>query len=186
MDEMPETFPGPNGRELKVSAAITKRMKDGPIYETMGKWPDGMRRTIRQRGLIVRCGCAGSGCRGVLGYLTSKWLACTEELRVDASGRATLREWTIVHPDRYGGYEDSGYHVLGVDRGKRSRSGARVGSRRMPARLVASDAQARNGYPGPGSRRIVGQMPTLPCIVFCPSCGMPSWIEPPEGAPPNR
>lgn len=129
MSEMPEMFLGPNGREPKVSAAITKRMKDGPRYATMEKWPNGMRRTIRQRDLIVRCGFAGSGCRGVLGYLTSGFLALTEELRIDASDHAMWREWTIVHPDRFGGYADSGYHVLGADRGKRSRNGARVGSR---------------------------------------------------------
>jgi len=182
MGGMPEMFPGPNGHPLHVAPAIIKRIKEGPQYATRGTWPNGMRRTIWQHGQIVRCGRAGSGCRGVLGYLTSRYLALTEELRIDASAALATHEWTMVHPDRFGGSEQTGYRVLDADSGKRSRTGARIGRAPMPKRLVASDAQP---HPGTyGSRQIVGQVPALPCIVFCPTCGMPSWVEAPEDDPP--
>ncbi len=32
---------------------------------------------------------------------------------------------------------------------------------------------------------VVGQFPVPPCIVFCPKCGMPSYVEPPDASPPT-
>ena len=50
MGEMPAMVAGPNGRELTVSSAITKRMKDPLQYGTKGPLLNGKRRRLRPPG----------------------------------------------------------------------------------------------------------------------------------------
>jgi hypothetical protein len=177
--EKPDVFPGPHGRAMHVVTAIVKRDKKGPALTR--PTPYGRRKL--ESGMIARCGNAPRGCRGVLGYPVDGYLA-SKEFWLPRSLEHSLGAWCITHPDKYRGDAETGYVVLDPRKGRRAKNGEKIGAHAVPARLRISDAQAGDGMPGP--RRIVGQIPDPPCIIFCPTCGTPNWVEAPDGSPPPR
>ena len=176
----PEYVPGPHGRTLRVVAGILRRDRRAPSFS----WPIirfGRRPTVP--GVIVRCGNASRGCRGVLGYAMSRYHAF-ERARLPLLQISDKRPdaWCLEHPHKYRGNRTTGYLVLDPERGRRARSGAKIGARSAPSPYQIPDEAAKDNDPGP--RRVVGQFPEPPCVVFCPVCGTPNWVEPPGLDPP--
>ena len=177
--ERPAEFPGPHGRAMHVVTAIVKRDKNGPAFTRPN--PYGLRQP--EPGMIARCGNASRGCRGVVGYPRSRYLALRE-----ASLGNTLEPpsdaWCITHPEKYRGDTATGYFVLDSSEGRRAKGGVKIGARSVPDRYRSSDEMdIVEGFRIPGPRRIIGQLPEPPCIIFCSTCGMPNWVEAPDGDP---
>ncbi len=160
---VPRDWPGPNGRTLAVVEAIVKR---DSLNERSG---------IRTNdGWIVRCGNAGRGCRGVIGYPAS------HEERISRT-RASFRPpdtygnaWCLTNQNGFRGTARTGYHVL-------------VAKDRRPRRpLTHETLPSFDDNEGDDEHYydVVGQYPVPPCIVFCPICGMPNYIRAPDVKPP--
>jgi hypothetical protein len=164
MKEMPETWPGPNGRILTVVKAKVKR---DPRNERLG--------VQLNDGWIVRCGHAGRGCRGIIGYPASH-----EEriLRTSPSWRPSDthgNSWCLTTRTGYRGTARDGYHVLAEND-------------REPRRPLANMTMPSiDGDPGDDEhyRYVIGQYPIPPCIVYCPNCGKPNFVEPPDAGAPS-
>lgn len=144
------------------------------MVKAIVKSDDGAQRAARNAGIeanhIARCGYAPRGCRGVVGFLKYKPL-------VNADGDVS-RGWCLVHPEKYRGNEKTGYVVLRPDHGRRARSGERIGARPMPDRLHLTSGAVASPQSAP--RMILGQVPLPPCVVTCPLCGTPNWVESPH------
>lgn len=171
---MPEYVPGLQGQSLRVVPAILKRDERAPSFT--GPNPFGRRRV--EPGIIVRCGYASRGCRGVLGYAMSRYAAFKRAYLPLLEIQAERPDaWCLEHPDKYRGNRTTGYTVLDPEKGRRSKGGEKIGARSGPSPHRVSDEAVRGFQPGP--RRVVGQFPELPCVVFCPNCHAPNWVEPP-------
>ncbi len=161
---MPDTWPGPHGRTLAVVKAIVKRDFQNE------RW----KRRLND-GWIVRCGNAGRGCRGIIGYPASH-----EEriLRTRPGWRPPdthSNPWCLTTPTGYRGTARDGYHVI-ADKDRTPRRP--LAHLTMPA--FSDDPQYDSHY-----RDVIGQYPIPACIVFCPVCGMPNFVEPPNADPPT-
>jgi len=156
-----------------------KRDRNAPAFRSY-KRPDSQVKAYVP-GITVRCGNASRGCRGIVGYATSGLLIEREAVLPQAAA-PNPSTWHLTHPDKYRGDAVSGYVVMDATNGRRSKGGERIGARRSSQLNTFRDAEAGRPIPG-GPRRIVGQFPAPPCLVFCPTCGAPNWVEPPEGPP---
>lgn len=160
----PKDWPGPNGRTLAVVTAIVKRDHRNERWGI--KTNDGW---------IVRCGNAGRGCRGIIGYPASH-----EE-------RILRTRWSYRSPDTHGntwcltthngfrGNARTGYHQL-IDNSRRPRRP--LSHITLPS--CGDDERSDVHY-----YDVAGQYPVPPCIVFCATCGAPNYVEPPDAEPPE-
>ena len=171
--DLPKDWPGPNGRTLAVVKAIVKQERGS------GQW-------------IVRCGKAGKGCRGIIGYPTSYLEnVALPESTIDLMGKRADRPisqppadvWCLTHPHCYFGDKRSGFHVRDTPGPSRSS--------RTPLHSMIAAKYASSEAPHPpqavlaqSSRPVLGQFPTPPCIVFCPTCETPNHVDPPDAEPP--
>lgn len=163
MEAKPETWPGPNGRTLTVVKAIVKRDPRNERWE----------RRLND-GWIVRCGNAGRGCRGVIGYPASRQ---ERILRTKVSFRPPDihgNVWCLTNHNGYRGNARTGYYLL-ADRDRRPRRPLT----HMTLPSFDDDERHDEHY-----YDVVGQYPVPPCIVFCPICGMPNYVAPPDADPP--
>lgn len=177
--KMPEYVPGPHGRTLRVVLAIVKWDGRAPAFTGPSRFG---RRKV-EPGVIARCGNASRGCRGVLGYAVPRHAAFKRAyLPLLEIGADRLDGWCLEHPDKYRGNRTTGYLVLDPQKGRRAKSGEKIGARSGPRPHRVPDEAVQGFQPGP--RRVVGQFPEPPCVVFCPMCGTPNWVEPPDIDPP--
>jgi len=119
----------------------------------------------------------------VVGYPRSRYLALFEAGLGNAI-EPRSNAWCITHPEKYRGDAATGYSVLDPSGGRRAKTGEKIGARSVPDRYRSSDElDIVEGSRVPGPRRIIGQIPDPPGIIFCPMCGMPNWVEAPDGDP---
>ncbi len=177
----PEYVTGPHGASRRVVDAIVKRDRGAPAFRAR-KRPESLIPTYVP-GWIARCGNAPRGCRGILGHPTGGYLI-KQEFKLPRAVRIDSDAWYLTHPDKYRGDSVPGYVVMDPTNGHRSKDGGKIGARSSLQLNTFQDAEAPGEVPG-GGRRIVGQLPLPPCIVFCPICGSPNWVESPNGIPPH-
>jgi len=206
MEEMPATWRGPHGRQLRVTKAIVKvlvRAGNRP-FPDRDKW-------------IVRCGNSPRGCRGIIGFPNGRDVALSPHLPGSRVGAVEPGVWCMTHPNRYRGNRTTGYFVLD-ERGRRGRGDTRIGRRPLPrsmdpefelgplydtdfdgddeldSDLLRHDVDSDWAYDDRAvtppkrdrpNRGVVGQFPIPPCIIFCPMCKMPNYVEPPNAEPPR-
>jgi len=136
---------------------------------------------LRQLGLspplVARCGNSRHDCRGELGNVENAEKRKREDRYAYVDYPSDLMpqsKWVLIHSNGFGGDAVRGYRILGE--GRRDKNGQRIGARRVPDNMYRiaplADITGRQ-------RGFAGQLPQLPCVVFCPICGAPNDVDGP-------